>query len=165
MSLNTDSSLETTVKELSNKFLPKVILVNHEKELDVDTQVANIAIKYNMVYVSAYQIIKHHILHKTPMGLRLIASKKEKHLKLAPGISDRFSENEFSPVHFDTQMVCELVRNTINEKRQNQKFVLVEGMCNATKLADVDDKMQIRFMDELFSIEQCIGEVAAVISL
>lgn len=54
MQISTDSSLETTLKELNSKFLPKVILVNHEKELDVDTTCSNLAIKYNMVYLSAY---------------------------------------------------------------------------------------------------------------
>jgi hypothetical protein len=47
--------------EVDNKFLPKIILVNHETELDVDTACANIAIKYNMLYLSASQIIKNHI--------------------------------------------------------------------------------------------------------
>jgi len=33
---------------------PRVILVNHEKRLSVDTTCANLAIKYNMLYLSAY---------------------------------------------------------------------------------------------------------------
>jgi hypothetical protein len=38
-------------------------------------------------------------------------------------------------------------------------------MCNSTKLANEDDKLEVRFMDELFNIEQFVGEVAAIISL
>mmetsp|Transcript_3945 Transcript_3945/g.5950 ORF Transcript_3945/g.5950 Transcript_3945/m.5950 type:complete len:385 (-) Transcript_3945:810-1964(-) len=54
MYMSTDTSLETTQKELFSKFSPKVILVNHEKRLGVDTTSANLAIKYNMIYISAY---------------------------------------------------------------------------------------------------------------
>jgi hypothetical protein len=42
------------MKELQNKVSPKVVLVNHEKKLGVDTTCANLAIKYNMIYISAY---------------------------------------------------------------------------------------------------------------
>ncbi len=65
---NTEQSLETVIKEITSKFSPKVILVNHEKNLPVDTTCANLAIKYNMVYISAYQTIKSHILSKTEWG-------------------------------------------------------------------------------------------------
>jgi len=61
MYMSTETSLETTQKELMQKFSPKIILVNHEKRLSVDTTCSNIAIKYNMVYISAYQILKDHI--------------------------------------------------------------------------------------------------------
>jgi len=43
--------------------------------------------------------------------------------------------------------------------------VLLEGMCNSSKLNEIDDQLELRFMDELFSIEGIIGDVAAVISL
>lgn len=52
--LNTSTSVESTMKELQNKVSPKVVLVNHEKQLGVDTTCANLAIKYNMIYISAY---------------------------------------------------------------------------------------------------------------
>ena len=52
--IQTDQSLESTNKELANYFLPKVLLVNHEKRLGIDTTCANLAIKYNMIYISAY---------------------------------------------------------------------------------------------------------------
>ena len=65
MDLNTGFSLESTKQELINKFKPQVILVNHEKRLGIDTTCANLAIKYNMLYISVYQIIKQHIEGKT----------------------------------------------------------------------------------------------------
>ena len=42
------------MNELKKVFAPKVILVNHEKRLNVDTTCANLAIKYNLIYVSVY---------------------------------------------------------------------------------------------------------------
>lgn len=52
--LNCSGSLELTVKELSNHFMPKIVLINHEKDLKVDTPCANLSIKYNMLYISVY---------------------------------------------------------------------------------------------------------------
>ena len=54
MTLNTKASLETTKKDLEGKFNPKVILINHEKRLGIDTTCANLAIKFNMLYISVY---------------------------------------------------------------------------------------------------------------
>lgn len=74
--LNTDVSEETLMSELNEKFKPKVILVNHEKRLTVDTTCANLAIKYNFLYISVYQTIKYHIENNTDFGKRLVATKK-----------------------------------------------------------------------------------------
>lgn len=52
--LSTDDSEETLLRTLKNQYAPKVILVNHEKRLNVDTTCANLAIKYNLVYISVY---------------------------------------------------------------------------------------------------------------
>lgn len=41
-------------KQIGNIFKARVILVNHEKRIDVDTACSNLAIKYNMLYVSVY---------------------------------------------------------------------------------------------------------------
>lgn len=75
---NTSTSLESTLKELNSKFSPKVILVNHEKRLAVDTPCANLAIKYNMIYISAYQVIRDHVKNNTAWGKKLLAGKKTK---------------------------------------------------------------------------------------
>jgi hypothetical protein len=55
---------------------PRVILVHHEKNLLVDIPLANLAIKYGWLYVSAHQVIKQHIEAKTAYGKSLHATKK-----------------------------------------------------------------------------------------
>lgn len=69
----------------------------------------------------------------------------------------------YSPVHFDLTLVMQLLKETITEKTTNQKFVLIEGLCNSQKLEDIDDQLELRFMDEFFSIEAILGEVKAII--
>jgi len=63
------------------------------------------------------------------------------------------------------ELVIRLICQTIADKRTNQQFILLEGCCNNRKLADAEDKLTLRYMDELFQIEKHIGEVSAVISL
>ena len=43
-------------------------------------------------------------------------------------IRDEFNEAMFSPIHYDLPLVMELLKETITEKRTNQKFVLLEGL-------------------------------------
>lgn len=119
LTLNTDSSLESTIGELVNSFAPRVLLVNHEKRLGIDTTCANLAIKYNMIYISAYQIIKQHIEGKTEWGKRLLASKRTKEISLTTQVRDEFNELEYSPVHFNQNDVIQLIRDTIMQKRTN----------------------------------------------
>lgn len=64
-------SLETLQKQLLSHFLPKVILINHEKRLGIDTTCANLALKYNLLYLSIYQLIKENIESNTDIGMRL----------------------------------------------------------------------------------------------
>jgi len=58
MNLDTSGSLETMKKKLKALFSPKVIIVNHEKRLGVDVTCANLAIKFNLLYISVYQLIR-----------------------------------------------------------------------------------------------------------
>jgi len=53
---------------ISTKFAVKLILVNHEKKIPVDTVCANLALKYNMLYISVYQLIKEHVTKDTEWG-------------------------------------------------------------------------------------------------
>lgn len=101
---------------LKDAMAPKVILVNHEKRLPVDAICANAGIKYNFMYISVYQLIKHHISNATAFGKRLLASKKTKPLDFHLGDSqakDEYSEEEYSAAHFDLDLVVELVCNTV----------------------------------------------------
>ena len=52
--INVDGSEETISGLLKQILAPRVILVNHEKRLSVDTTCANLAIKYNFLYISVY---------------------------------------------------------------------------------------------------------------
>mmetsp|Transcript_7196 Transcript_7196/g.12137 ORF Transcript_7196/g.12137 Transcript_7196/m.12137 type:complete len:296 (-) Transcript_7196:59-946(-) len=163
--MSTDASLETTYGLIRSKFSPKVILVNHEKRLGVDTTCSNLAIKYNMIYISTYQVIKSHIESKTPWGERLLACRRERDIHLTSQVRDEFNENEYSPVHFDQLLVMELLQHTIATKRTNQQFVLLEGHCNQAKLNKEEDRLELRFMDEFLFIEKSIGEIVGVIGL
>jgi hypothetical protein len=117
--LDTTASLETTLGDLTGKFSPQVIIVNHEKRLGIDTTCANLAIKYNLIYVSAYQIIKQHIEGCTEWGKKLLATKREKEISLTTQVRDEFNEAEYSPVHFNQQLVMDLIKDTIASKRTN----------------------------------------------
>jgi len=160
----TDESLETTIKDLNTKFAPAVLLVNHEKKFFVDSACSNLAIKYNMIYISAYQVIRENILANTPMGRKLKDTKKDRELNPDVKVADEFQEHIYSPVHYDPNLVKQLISQTISEKRTNQKYVILEAFCNSKKLADVDDQIEFRYMDELFAIEQFIGEVKSIIA-
>lgn len=162
---NTDASLETTQKALVQQFSPKVILLNHEKRLGVDTTCANLAIKFNMIYISAYQIIQQHIKNNTEWGKALKATKRTKSINLTTQVRDEFNEAEYSPSLFDQKLVMEMLRATITEKRTNQRFVILEGLCNSHKLQQEEERLELRNMDELWQIEKHIGEIKAIIGL
>jgi hypothetical protein len=76
----TSSSEEVVATVLRDAICPKVILVNHEILLPVDAICANLAIKFNMMYISVFQLIKKEIEGNTEFGKRLLATKKSKPL-------------------------------------------------------------------------------------
>lgn len=98
--------------EVRSKFCAKVILVNHEKRIEVDTACSNLAIKYNMLYMSVYQLIKQEICAETELGRALVASKRQKVLDFGAVAKDvdPFEEAEYSAVHFDQTLVMQLVQ-------------------------------------------------------
>jgi hypothetical protein len=148
-----------------------VILINHENRLHVDTACANLAIKFNMLYVSVFQLIKEHIDKQTPIGKALAKSYQTRDLKDVSSVKvmDKDSlarqEFEFSAVHYDLPIVIQLIKETIMAKRTTQQFILLEGLCNSTKLSRESDRLELRQMDEFFALEKSIGEVNSVISL
>jgi hypothetical protein len=142
-----------------------VIIVNHEKRLGIDTTCANLAIKYNMIYISTYQIIKQHIEGNSEWGKKLLSTKREKEILLTTQVRDEFNEAEYSPVHFEQQVVMDLLKETIASKRSNQGYVLIEGLCNNPKLSKEEDQLELRLMDEFLDIEKNIGQIKAIIGL
>ena len=130
---NTDASFETTEQNLIRQFSPQVILLNHEKRLGVDTTCANLAIKFNMIYISAYQIIQQHVKNNTKWGKLLVQTKRTRHINLSSQVRDEFNEAEFTPALYDQKIVMDMLRQTILEKRTNQKYVILEGLCNSHK--------------------------------
>ncbi len=70
------TSEESIGNQIKDVLQPKVILVNHEKRLPVDAVCANIAIKFNMMYLSVYQLIKKEIDSNSEFGKKLLATKK-----------------------------------------------------------------------------------------
>lgn len=142
--LNTSASLETTKKMLKTKFSPKVIIVNHEKRLGVDVTCANIAIKFNLLYISVYQLIRQHIEGKTEWGSKLLSTKRYKEIALTTQVRDEFNEAEFSAVHFNQKVVMDLINHTIAEHRTSQKYIILEGLCNSSKLTNEADKFELR---------------------
>ena len=159
--LKTDAaSEEYQVTILKSLLKPRVILVNHEKRLSVDTTCANMGIKFNMLYISVYQVIKQHIEGNTAFGKRLLATKKPKEIMLQSQTKDEFGEAEYSAVHFDLDLIMELLAHHISVHRTpGQRYIMIEGLCNASRLLHTDDKMELRLMDEIFAIERNIGEV------
>lgn len=116
--LKTDAaSEETQTKVLKRLLKPRVILVNHEKRLGVDTTCSNLAIKYNLVYISVYQMIKQHVEDRTDFGRRLLATKKPRVITLQTQAKDEFSEAEFSAAHFELDLVIELISHTLSQVR------------------------------------------------
>jgi len=59
----------------------------------------------------------------------------------------------------------DLINATIKENRTNQKYIILEGLCNSQKLIKEQDKLELRLQDELHDIEKNIGEVQSIIGL
>ena len=81
--------------------------------MTVDTTCANLAIKYNLIYISVYQLIKQHIEQNTEWGEKLLKTKKYKDIKLQTQAKDEFLEIDYSAVHYDLNLVINLVKYTI----------------------------------------------------
>lgn len=75
---STDKDMETVKGELKGKFTPGIIVVKHEPKLTVDNTCANLSLKYNMLYISAYQLIRDEIEKNSESGQKLVATKLTK---------------------------------------------------------------------------------------
>ena len=152
-------------KQINDELSPKVILVCHDKRLGCDSTCANLAIKYNFIYISVYQLIRKHITGNTVFGKQLLATKKPREINLNSSAKDEFQEIDYSAVHFDLPLVLRVIKSTINEVIRGQKFILLEGLCNTGKLTREEDILELRPMDELIEIEREIGDIVAIASL
>ena len=133
--VDTGVSKESLTADIRSRFQAKVILVNHEKRIDVDIACSNLAIKYNMLYMSVYQLIRQEIIAETDLGRALLQSKREKELQFGHVKQiDQFDERSYSAVHFDQNLVMQLVQQKIAANRTTQRFILLEGFCNSNKL-------------------------------
>jgi dihydroneopterin aldolase len=55
--------------DLRSIFKPKVCIINHDPYIDVHSACSNLAIKYNVSYVSVSKLIRHHIENRTAEGI------------------------------------------------------------------------------------------------
>lgn len=132
LNFDTACAKESLNKELGKEFSVKVLLVVHEKRIEVDTACSNLAIKYNLLYLSVYQLIRQEILAETELGRALVSSKRVKNIEFGPTAKtvDPYEEREYSAVHFDPALVMQLIKQKIAENRTSQRFILLEGMMN-----------------------------------
>ena len=82
ININTGAKLELTKREVLSLFAPKIVLLNHEKRLNVDIPCQNLSVKYNMLYLSVYQLIREHIEGNTEWGQRLQRERKQKEMTM-----------------------------------------------------------------------------------
>ena len=157
----TEAATASAVAEL---FQPKVVLLVHDKRFVSDTPASNVAIKYNLLYLPVYQLIKEEIEKRTVIGQDLEKAKRPKGVNMFDIENDEFDEENYSAAHFPLELVVELLKKTVAEKRGSQKFVLISGLCNNSILTEHTDKLETRNMDELLLVEREIGEIVGVTS-
>ena len=112
LSFDTGTSKDSMIKTVNKEFSAKVMLVVHEKRIDVDTACSNLAIKYNLLYLSVYQLIRQEVLAQTELGRALAESKRAKSMDFGPVVKnvDPYEEREYSAVNYDQNLVMELVK-------------------------------------------------------
>ena len=111
LNFDTSCSKESMTADVRGRFSAKVILVNHEKRIEVDTTCSNLAIKYNLLYLSVYQLLKQEVLAQTELGRALENSKRQKAIEFGPVAKnvDPFEEKTYSAAHYDQNLVMQLV--------------------------------------------------------
>lgn len=103
-------------------FLPRLVLLNHEKRFQTDTPASNLSLRHKFVYISVYQLIRKHIKEETEFGKRLVESRnKQRTIALDYTMKDEFEEVEYSAALYDPQLVLEVVKSRIDEVKDNEK--------------------------------------------
>lgn len=117
ITINASQTEAGTIDDIKNTFAPKVILLVHDKRFVTDTPCSNLAIKYNLLYLNAFQLIREEIRKQTPLAAKLLASKKPKSINTFDIENDEFEEAKYSAVHFDFSLVLSLIKRTIQQNR------------------------------------------------
>ena len=68
----------------------------------------------------------------------MAASYKPKHITLCES-DDAHGESKYSAVHYDSNLVMRLVKETVAQKGAGQRYILLEGFFNATLLQNSQD--------------------------
>ena len=102
-----------TMEEIRRIFSPKVILLVHDKRFVTDTPCCNLAIKYNLIYICVFQLIRDEIKNQTELGAKLLATQKPKSINTFDIENDEFEEQKYSAAHFDSSLVLQLIKKTI----------------------------------------------------
>eukprot|EP00831_Metopus_contortus_P046645 TRINITY_DN374_c0_g1_i5.p1 TRINITY_DN374_c0_g1~~TRINITY_DN374_c0_g1_i5.p1 ORF type:complete len:314 (-),score=80.26 TRINITY_DN374_c0_g1_i5:42-983(-) len=160
--LYTDVSEGKTLVELRTVFEPKLVLIRHDPNIVTDSILASLSIKYDFLYLNIFDAIKEEIEMGTKMGKLLLQTKKPR--ELLPEISSA-EDVKYSPVHFDRKLIIDLVKSKIALKRTNQMFIVIDGFVNSHKLKNLEDREELRPMDELFAVDKEIGEIKTMLNL
>lgn len=102
---------------IKKKFAPCIMMVKHDKKFAVDNSCANLSIKYNMLYISVYQLIQREIENHTEWGQKLTNSKNARDLAEEYKKQDEFLEEQYSPVHYESGLVHQLINKAIADRR------------------------------------------------
>ena len=157
--ISSEISEARTSQELKVIFEPKIILLTHEQSINIDITLRNLSIKHGFIYIPLLEIIKEEILTDTLIGKELKQTRKMKKL------DEESPDFEFYPMHYEINLLIQLVRNIINKLRTTQKYVLIDGLLKSNKLKDDNEKLEFRAIDELLTIEKEVGETQTVIRL
>ena len=163
---STDRSMESLEQEITKKFKYKLIVIRHEQTLPVDTVCSNLSIVHNLLYIPVSKLICDEIINCTALGDKLVESRHLRELQKYGTFSDDEDDlPEYNAIHYDPQLVYQLIIDKIAECRTNQRYVIINGLLNANLLRQEDDKLQIRVMDEFHQLEQYLGQINGIISL
>ena len=157
--INTDGSEEQTSQYVRGIFEANLMLITNEESIEVATILQNLSIKYNFLYISLADIIQAEINADTEIGRELKRTRKFR------STIDESPNWEFFPIHYEFKLLLQLTKDTIKKLRVAQKHVLVNGLINVTKLKDTEDRIELRAMDELLTIEKEIGDIKAIVRL
>lgn len=160
--IKASSSKEKMIQEALNIFELKIVLIKFDGSKSMELVFSNLSIKYGYLYLNTTSLIKQHIENKTALGKELEQRRKPRELRPELSSTDEF---DYCAVHFDLQLVIKVLKEAVYKYRTSQKYIVISGILNAHKLANPEDKAEIRPIDEMFTLGRNIGNIQAIISL